>query len=319
MIDIRRQCIIRLDDKFIKSNNNFTPCFEYTKCSPHISYDNISCLSIEILLDIINYYNDNNDNNKIQLKNKLLDDKNNDLIYKKYLISLLNEKIGNDQLKWANKIKNKKLNENINNSFLPIISTKRFKWLDTNNINDLLHRYELKYIDYKSYGALPSDFQIFNNIELSNIDIENLLKNGKTRFSVVFNLDNHNQSGSHWVGLYACLNKQKIYFFDSVGKEPKQKIKNFINKIISQFKKKCYDCFHSISTTFSEKKICICDDNKFYQFNTHQHQFENSECGIYSIFFIVRLLNNYTFEEVSNLIIKDRDVNKTRDLLYRFL
>jgi len=65
MVDIRRQCIIRLDDKFIKSNNNFTPCFEYTKCSPHINYDNISCLSIEILLDIINYYNDNNDNNKI--------------------------------------------------------------------------------------------------------------------------------------------------------------------------------------------------------------------------------------------------------------
>ena len=46
------------------------------------------------------------------------------------------------------------------------------------------------------------------------------------------NLDEHYKKGSHWVALYADLSKYQVYYFDSVGKKPRKRIKKFINKII---------------------------------------------------------------------------------------
>jgi hypothetical protein len=58
-MDIRYKCILRLDNNFRKSDNNFSLCQEHTKCSPHILYDGISCLSLENLLIIYKILNNN--------------------------------------------------------------------------------------------------------------------------------------------------------------------------------------------------------------------------------------------------------------------
>ena len=50
--------------------------------------------------------------------------------------------------------------------------------------------------------------------------------------------------------------------------------------------------------------------------NNIRHQFKNSECGVYSMHFIINLLEGKTFEDVTKNIIKDDDMLKNRDLYY---
>jgi Ulp1 family protease len=50
--------------------------------------------------------------------------------------------------------------------------------------------------------------------------------------------------------------------------------------------------------------------------NNVRHQFKNSECGIYSIHFILKLLEGQSFEDISNNIINDDDMEQNRDKLF---
>ena len=59
--------------------------------------------------------------------------------------------------------------------------------------------------------------------ELCNINIKRLIRKGKTKIGIVFNLDNHDQDGSHWVSFFCDFDRNAIYYFDSYGyKEPKE-------------------------------------------------------------------------------------------------
>ena len=61
-----------------------------------------------------------------------------------------------------------------------------------------------------------------------------------------------------------------------------------------------------------EQKITTID------YNRNRHQYKNSECGVYSLNFILRLLNGHTFEEISKNKVLDDDINKCRDTYFRF-
>ena len=111
----------------------------------------------------------------------------------------------------------------------------------------------------------------------------------KKRFGIIFNLDEHYKSGSHWVSLFFDFSNKKIYFCDSVGKEPEKRIQSFINKIIKQM-----------------------GDNYEYKYNKTKHQKGGSECGVYSINFILRLLKGKNFDDMMNKRISDEKVNKYR-------
>ena len=50
--------------------------------------------------------------------------------------------------------------------------------------------------------------------------------------------------------------------------------------------------------------------------NNVRHQFKNSECGIYSINFILRLLEGNTFEDLKTNIVKDDEMEENREKLF---
>ena len=54
------------------------------------------------------------------------------------------------------------------------------------------------------------------------------------------------------------------------------------------------------------------------KFNSIRHQYKNSECGVYSINFILRLLKGESFEHICNNITKDDEVNECRPVYFRF-
>ena len=53
------------------------------------------------------------------------------------------------------------------------------------------------------------------------------------------------------------------------------------------------------------------------KYNTKQHQFRNSECGVYSINFIVRLVNGEPYTSIVENITKDEEMNKFRKEYFR--
>ena len=52
-------------------------------------------------------------------------------------------------------------------------------------------------------------------------------------------------------------------------------------------------------------------------YNTNRFQYKNSECGVYSMHFIEEFLNGKTFEEITNNIFNDDEINRKRAFYYR--
>ncbi len=155
--------------------------------------------------------------------------------------------------------------------------------------------------------------------ELCHLDIAKLMKRGITQVGMVFNLDRYDEPGSHWVSLYVSLgergkmnkmNKMNktaggpsdvsiqweqsfadpiggskkykkevegpfIFYFDSTGREAPDEIITLIDRIVKQ-----------CNAMTSKIKI------KSYNNNGRDHQKSNTECGMYSLFFVITMLTN---------------------------
>jgi hypothetical protein len=301
----------------MSSKSVFIPKNEYIKCAPSKKFTDGSCYTIESLIKITNAYNNHVDNDPtkiIKINNS-----------KKYLIHELTKRIvecDNDQLCWLNIKWIKKLDdpEINNNTFRPKGPQGRFKWLSTTNINEIMEQYEHLYTDFKFLGAVPYDFEDIPQLHISDINFDNLYET-KKKLGMVINLDEHWKRGSHWVALYTDLEKDRIYFFDSYGIEPKKKISLFVKKIALW----CYNNHHGGSVNDTESLFMKSSKkNKYEQkmniyFNKTRHQYKDSECGVYSVNFILRLLNGETFNHICNIITNDDDINECRKTYFRFI
>ena len=293
------------------------------RCAPSKKYENGSCFSIESLKIIANKYNENNDD-KIKISDN-----------KKELVSELGKKMSSNcstQTCWLRtKLLKDTDNEEITkNTFRPEGPKNKYGWLSTTNINDVIDQYHVNNKDFLFLGTVPYDFQELTELGLGNFNFEKVFKEGKHKLGLVINLDSSHQSGSHWVGLYTNLEKNQIYFFDSVGKPPKKKIKKFINKLIDFMYKKKYNSeikvgtimslINNITTKNLKQKYIKNFTKKFngfdIRYNNIQHQFKNSECGVYSINFIVRLVKGESFDEIINNVIKDEKMNECRQTYF---
>jgi hypothetical protein len=279
------------------------------KCAPDLLFEDGSCIPLYILIDMASAFNKFNKLNKLNTKIYLNDemDINTPDEYKKYLITEFKKKLDNDQQKWL-KLKFIELMSDKNKLFLhtstfrPHGPAGQFDWLSTLDINKVLYQYEHKYNDFKFLGAVPIDFYDINiNIFISskkysfkNIDFNECIKNGINRFGIIFNLDESWKNGSHWVSLFFDFKKKQIYFSDSYGIKPEERILNYIN-IIRKFMLK-YNTFK----------------NTDVRYNKTQHQKGNSECGVYSVNFILRLLKGKTFDYITKTRIPDDKVNLCR-------
>jgi len=291
------------------------------KCAPSKTYKDGSCLSLKSLKVIAENYNKKN-NDKINIS----DDKNS-------LVESLEKKLANkcdNQTCWLRldiikEIENEKIKDDIeNNTFRPNGPTKKFEWLSTTDINDVVSQYQEKYKDFLFLGAVPADFEELPVLGISNLNFEELVKEGKTKIGMVINLDDSSQSGSHWVALYTNLLQGQIYYFDSFGKKPYKKTKKFINKIVKYLYKNKYNKDIKIKTIFKayDGKIkggALLNELKFFdiKYNTIQHQFKNSECGVYSMNFIIRLVSGQTFDHITQNITKDDKMNECRGVYFR--
>ncbi len=276
------------------------------RCAPSKTFTQGSCFTYDNLVTIAEEYN-NTYNDKIKLSSD-----------KKELLRELTHKMKKrysctDQLCWMRSkvVKNTKDDDILKNTFRPNGPKKQFEWLSTTDINKVMEQYEFKHKDFLFLGALPYDFEELPIYKMNELDLDELAEDKISKIGAVINLDTHDMSGSHWVGLYIDTHKRSIYFFDSFGKRPGRRISIFIRKILAHMhKSKNFDANDFMSKYQDSDKYDI-------RFNKTQHQFKNSECGVYSMNFIIRLLGGETFDEIVNNITNDDKMNSCRKKYFK--
>jgi hypothetical protein len=278
-----------------------------------------SCFTVDALRKIAKAYNEKSKNEESHIDlNKT----------KEELVDAITFKLRNkcnDQVCWLRDGIIKEMNDDdiLNNTFRPEGPTGKYDWLSTLDINDVISQYHDKHSEFLFLGAVPYDFQELPVLELHHDDLFNKFETqGKHKIGLVINLDTHNMPGSHWVALYADLRDKRVYFFDSVGKKPGVRIRRFINKIVRHLYKKSNPDKHlSINDVLAkakkEKQVHKDLMKIDIKYNFVQHQFDNSECGVYSINFILRLLEGENFEDIITNITKDETMNKNRKIYFR--
>lgn len=109
--------------------------------------------------------------------------------------------------------------------------------------------------------------------ELCQFDLGEYLKKGKTKFGISFNVDSHESDGSHWVSLFVNASSPVvgIYYFDSAGDPIIKNIAVFRDMVMEQAKK-------------------LGRASHFLQNSPVVHQKGDTECGMYSLFFLTTML-----------------------------
>ena len=188
----------------------------------------------------------------------------------------------------------KKMKEETFRPAMPIEWVKnKYEWLSTPDISQVMVQYEKEYDNFRFFGPVPVDCPKDIYCELTDLDIKGLKSKGVDYIGVVFNLDRHDQSGSHWVALYINIRKSLITYYDSTASEPPEDIKYFINMIGIKLGK------------------------HVYEYNKKRHQYGGSECGMYSMNFLIESLKGKTLKDIEQKVITDREVNLLRSYLYR--
>jgi len=171
------------------------------------------------------------------------------------------------------------------------------EWLSTPEFRAIFKKYEEANPDFLFLGPAASDYDYKMNgkceIEgLCSLDVRNVPKKVK-KIGIVFNLDKHDQPGSHWVSMYISVKKKTVFYFDSAG----AKILPSIYKLYQQ----------------------IHRQDPSYQYVDNYpliHQYGNNECGMYSIFFLIIMLYTEDYRLFTNRKWKDKTMNTLRTKLF---
>jgi hypothetical protein len=150
-------------------------------------------------------------------------------------------------------------------------------WLSNYDILKVLDQYEIAYPSFLFIGPTPIDFDEIDNNEcvwkeLCNFSLQKQYNKKIRKIGIIFNLDKHDESGSHWVSMFVDLDERFIFYFDSTGMRIPPEIKKLMNRIKEQGKQ--------LTNPISFKTIT---SNK-------EHQMEDTECGMYSLFFLITML-----------------------------
>jgi len=281
-------------------------------CSINRDSNDSSCFTLDELHQIAKYYNEShpNDNNKIKLHTN-----------KKKMVEELEHKLKefcSDQICWTT-LKFVK-NDDLKYAFKPNGPAGQYDWLSTTEINDCMERFMKIYPNFLFVGAVPIDIEDLNQFGVNTLNYDKLKKIGKTQIGIIYNLDEHYKSGSHWVAFFIDTLNRKIYYSDSSGKPPEKRVKRLVKKLAESWYQSDMQ-----KMNINKKKISLPIDSYMnpsgpnvleqkydIRFNTLQHQFGGSECGVYSINFIIRTLRGDDFDTIHNIRIPDKEINICR-------
>jgi hypothetical protein len=172
----------------------------------------------------------------------------------------------------------------------------KYTWLNTYDIYYVMKQYQKADKHFAFLGPIPSDCPTKIQCELSNLDLESMNKNKINKIGIIYNLDISSGPGTHWVAMYIDNKRNEINYYDSYGELPIPLIQRFINNLVKKYIASGIDC----TVIYNDKR----------------HQYGGSECGMYSMNFILERLNGTTMYDISKMNIPDENMNHLRKLLY---
>lgn len=279
-------------------------------CSIGRDNSNGSCFTLEELHSIATDYNNSNlkDKKKIKLWPT-----------KQEILNELKQKLTEctDQTCWPT-LKFIKNHDALVEAFKPKGPVGQFDWLSTTEINECMERYMSVYPEFLFVGAVPIDIEDLAQFGVKSLDYDKLAKKGKTKIGIIYNLDEHYKSGSHWVSFFIDTKNRKIYYSDSAGKPPDQRVKRLVKKLSEKWYQK--DSGKKVElpldSYMNESGQNIIEQKYGIKFNNTQHQFGGSECGVYSMNFLIRLLRGDSFDVIHIYRITDKEINTCRKIYF---
>jgi hypothetical protein len=234
-----------------------------------------TCYSKDVLFQIKKAYNDSHPSEKIKSNNPSV------------IWTELKDRMSNCPTEdcWLKEIQDPVLKKQIDKfTFAPDKPPDWKKdpnaWLSNYDIENVLKQYEITHKEFKLLGPSSIDYDTKLPEEggkcvwedLCKLSISDLKQKGKVKLGIVFNLDKHDEPGSHWVSMFVDINEAVIFYYDSALNDVPPEITRLKNEIIRQGKE--------IGIRF-----------KYHQ-NKHEHQRTDTECGMYCLFFIITFLTS---------------------------
>jgi len=174
------------------------------------------------------------------------------------------------------------------------------EWLNSIDIENVMKQYEQTYSNFAFLGPSPIDFdvkQMYGECvweELCKFDLKHYISNGKNKIGIIFNTDPHYKDGSHWIAMFIDVKKKYIFYFDSNGDPAPKEIETLMQKI----KHQADGLGIKMEITGNYPK---------------EHQQGNTECGMYTLYFISELLKDHkTPEYFKQHTITDHDMEELR-------
>jgi hypothetical protein len=152
------------------------------------------------------------------------------------------------------------------------------EWLSSVDIEAIEKEYMRVFPKYHFVGCVPIDFDKQSKTgscvvsALCSLNIKDLYDKGYDKIGIVFNTDVSTGPGQHWIALFADLDPDfehaRITYFDSYSHAPEPEIQRLMRRWKQQ-----WDAtgVHSKPTELT--------------YNRTRHQYENSECGMYCVYF----------------------------------
>jgi hypothetical protein len=182
----------------------------------------------------------------------------------------------------------------------------RYEWLSSDDIDAIEKNYTKIFPDYKYIGTIPIDFDLQSETRkclvstLCEMKLPELYKKGHQQIGIVINTDPHDGPGQHWVCVFCDIRPELEYprftYFDSYSQTPEPEIKRLMRRWKQQWD---VTGIHS-----NPMKLT---------YNKTRHQYKDSECGMYCLYFHYACLMNIPMDTS----IPDDVINAFRNLLFR--
>jgi len=164
------------------------------------------------------------------------------------------------------------------------------EWLSSDDIDHVEKQFTKLFSKYCYLGTFPIDFDKKSETgkclvsSLCSLDLQRIYKNGFTQVGLIFNTDVSTGPGKHWVAVFCEIGPEfefpQITYFDSYSRKPEKEIQTLMKRWKQQW-----------------DDLKIHSKEMQLSYNKTRHQYEDSECGMYCIYFHLCCLLGISMEE----------------------
>lgn len=182
----------------------------------------------------------------------------------------------------------------------------RYEWLSSDDIDAVEKNYMELFGDYHYVATVPIDFDLKSETQtclisaLCSMKLKDLYANGKHRIGIVINTDPHDGPGQHWVAVFCDIRPElefpRVTYFDSYAEHPEKEVKVLM--------KRWKDQWDATGIHANPMKLT---------YNKTRHQYKDSECGMYCLYFHYACL----IQLPMNQQIPDDVINAFRNFLFQ--